>query len=83
MLKPILRPAQVVVTQRDRPNALSGRHMDRVQNRRCHKGHHFFTDAGNPPIGFDVIDAYLAWELIHADGDVSVEISLLHDPVAE
>ena len=31
-------PAQVVVTQRDRPNAFASRHVDRIQGRRCHEG---------------------------------------------
>jgi hypothetical protein len=57
--------------------------MDCVQNRRRDKGHYLFPDAGNPSIGFHVTDADLTWEVIHADGGVTIEISLLCDPVPE
>jgi hypothetical protein len=53
------------------------------KNGQCDKGHSLFPDAGNPSIGLYVIDVDLTWELIHADGGVTIQISLLCDPVPE
>ena len=81
--RPILSPAQIMFSERERADAFACRRVNRIEDRRCNKRHTFLSDTGDPAVCFDIMDIDVLWKIRHADWRIVVKIRLLDGPVSE